>query len=226
VVETGNTILRADGGFQPRTLPLRGFAPIGFKGFFDIASKDGTRPSPLRQVVIDFDRDGRLYPTGLPSCAPETVANASGEEAKRLCPGAIVGSGSVGALIEVGGSRFDAKAPIALFNGPALEGRPTVILHAQLTNPATQTFAIVIPIEQRRGRFRYRAIVNVPPILGGNGSLTHLDLEIGRRFRSGGKPRSYVSARCSDSVLETRGRFSFADGLLIEGAVQKFCRAK
>lgn len=226
VVETGNTILRADGGFQPRTLPKRRFAPIGFEGFFDVAARSGGRPDPLEQVIVEFDRDGRLDANGLPTCAPETIAAASEEEALARCRGAIVGSGHIGAFIQVGQSTYTPRAPLTIFNGPPQEGRPTVILHAQFTSPATQTFAIVVPIERRRGAFRYRATVNVPPILGGEGSLTHLDLTIGRRFRAGGRRRSYVSARCSDSILETRGRFTFADGLVIEGAVDKFCRAR
>jgi hypothetical protein len=226
LVETGETILRADGGFQPRTLPRGHYAPIGFKGFFDIARKGGGRPDALNQVVIDFDRDGRLDPAGLPTCPLEAVVQANTEEARAHCQGAIVGQGQLGAVVVAGSSTYQAQAPLTIFNGVPQEGRPTVILHAQTTSPATQTFAIVVPIERRRGAFRYRATVNVPPIFGGNGSLTHLELEVGRRFRAGGKARSYVSARCSDSVLETRGRFTFASGLLIEGAVAKFCRAK
>jgi hypothetical protein len=226
LVETGDTILRADGGFQPRTLPRNHFAPIGFKGFFDIARKGGGRPDPLTQVIVDFDRDGKLDANGLPTCPAEAIAQATTEEARARCPGAIVGIGHLGATIEIGGSTYDATSPLTIFNGPPAGGTPTVVLHAHTTVPATQTFAIVVPIERRRGAFRYRATVNVPPILGGNGSLTHLDLEIGRRFRAGGRARSYVSARCTDSILETRGRFTFGDGLLIEGSVDKFCRAR
>ena len=226
LVETGDTILHADGGFQPRVLPRNHFAPIGFQGFFDIASKGGGRPDPLTQVVVEFDRDGRLDASGLPTCPAESIAQATTEEARASCRGAIVGSGHLGAVITIGGSTYDASSPLTIFNGPPLGATPTVILHAHTTTPATQTFAIVVPIERIRGRFRYRATVDVPPILGSNGSLTHLDLDIGRRYRAGGRARSYVSARCSDSILETRGRFSFGDGLLIEGAVQKFCRAR
>jgi hypothetical protein len=225
LVETGDTILRADGGFQPRTLPRRGYAPISFKGHFEITTRSGSRPSPLTQLVVDFDRDGRLDTTGLPTCAAESIAGASTEEARARCGSAIVGSGEIGAVVEFGGVRYEPSAPLTIFNGAPLEGKPTVILHAQTTTPATQTFAIVVPIERRRGAFRYRATIEIPPIFGGNGSLTHLDLEIKRRFGFRGRQHSYVSARCSDSILETRGRFSFASGLLIEGAVEKFCRA-
>jgi hypothetical protein len=115
---------------------------------------------------------------------------------------------------------------LTVFNGPRLEGMPTAVLHARTTVPGTQTYAIVVPIEQRRGGFRYRARIDVPPIAAGFGAITHLDVAIGRRYRAAGKQRSYASARCSDHILQTHGRFTFDDGTIIDGLVEKYCRSK
>lgn len=224
VVEVNNLILRADGGFTPRELPRRGYAPAAFEGFARIASRDGSRPSPLRQVVVWFDRDGRLALADLPTCAPETVADASVAEARRLCGGAIVGEGEVEAEISLSSGPLRARSPLTVFNGPRQNGRPTAIAHAQTTVPGTQTFAIVVPIEPAGGAYGYRARIDVPPIAAGFGSLTDVELEIGRRYRAGGVRRSYLSARCRDRVQKTRGRFVFEDGTLIEGFVEKPCR--
>lgn len=226
LVEVNGLVLRADGGFQPQTLPRRRFAPIDFQGHVDIAAKGGGRPSPLRQALIEFDRDGRLTVAGLPSCAPEAIAAASTEEARQTCRGAIVGSGHIAALVALPGGTVEATSALTIFNGPRLEGNPTAILHAQFTVPATQTYAIVVPIERRTGPFRYRARIDFPPLAGGLGAVTHIDVEIGRRYRFDGKPRSYISARCSDNVLQTHGTFSFEDGTVISGQVEKFCRSK
>jgi hypothetical protein len=226
VVEFKDIVVRADGGFQPRTLPRKQFEPIEFQGYIDIGSRSGVRPQALSQAVIDFDRDGRLSVGGLPTCQPETIAAASTAEARSLCHGAIVGTGKVEALIYVGNSVLPASSPLTIFNGPPSEGRPTVVLHARTTTPATQTYAILVPIERRRGYFRYRATLNIPPIAGGLGVLTRIKVDIGRRYTANGKRRSYVSAHCSDGVLQTNGRLTFADGTIIDGAVEKFCRAK
>jgi hypothetical protein len=224
LVEIGDIILRADGGFTPRTLPRRGYAPIEFQGHFDLGSKSGPKPIALQQVIVSFDRDGHLDVAGLPTCAVEQVANLGVAEARALCAGAIVGTGHIEAVVVAGGQTFDASSPLTLFNAPPIEGNPAVVLHARTTTPATQVFAIPVPIERRRGAFRYRATVDLPSILGGNGSISHVDVKIGRRFRTGGRVHSYVSARCTDSVLETRGKFTFADGTIIEGGVEKYCR--
>ncbi len=226
LVEVNGLVLRADGGFHPQLLPRRQFAPIDFEGHVDVSAKGGGRPSPLRQALIDFDRDGRLDVAGLPTCAPESIANASVEEARRICRGSIVGDGHVEALVSLSSGTVPTSSLLTIFNGPPLNGRPTAILHAQFTVPATQTYAIVVPIERRRGEFRYRARIELPPLAGGLGALTHLDVKIGRRYRAGGRPHSYVSARCSDNILRTHGRFSFEDGTIIDGQVEKYCRQK
>jgi hypothetical protein len=226
LVEVNGLVLRADGGFQPQTLPRRRFVPIDFQGHVDISARGGGRPSPLRQALIDFDRDGRLSVAGLPACAPEAVAAASPAEARALCGGAIVGTGHVGAVVALPTGPVAATSPLTIFNGPRLATGPSVVLHARFTVPATETYAILVPIERHAGGFRYRARLDLPPLAGGLGALTHIDVRVSRRYRADGKPRSYVSARCSDNVLQTHGRFSFEDGTVISGLVEKFCRSK
>jgi hypothetical protein len=227
LVEVDNIVLRADGGFKPQTLPRRQFAPIDFQGRLDIAAKDGGRPSPLRQALIDFDHDGRLSVAGLPTCAPESIAAASSEEARAICGRALVGTGNIEAQIALPSGTVGASSPLSIFNGPRLGALPTAVLHARLEAAGMfETYAILVPIEKRRGDFRYRARLDVPPIAGGAGAITHVDVKIGRRYSAGGRQRSYASARCSDNILQTHGRFSFEDGTIVDGLVEKFCHSK
>jgi hypothetical protein len=224
LVKVGNLVLTADGGFTPHKLPRRAFAPIDFKGHADLEAVDGSVPPALQQVILDFDRNGRLNTTGLPICQPAQLQEATPQEARARCPKAIVGSGHVDGLISLeGGGAIPIGSPLTLFNGPPQGGNPTVIFHARTTVPAVQTFVITIPIQRRGGFFRYRATVDIPPIAGGRGSLTHLDVTVGKRYRFGGSERSYTSARCGDGILRTHGRFTFADGTIIDGSVEKAC---
>jgi hypothetical protein len=226
LVEVDNVVLRADGGFQPQTLPQHRYVPIEFHGRIDISGRNGRPVPPLKQALISFDRDGRLSVAGLPTCAPESIGEASTAQARATCRGAIVGTGQVGARISLAGASVAARSDLTVFNGPRLGGLPTAVLHARLTVPVTETYAVVVPIERRGGGFRYRARLDLPPIAGGAGAITHVDVEIGRRYRAGGRERSYTSARCSDNILETHGRFSFEDGTIIDGLVEKFCHSK
>lgn len=225
-VRLGPLVVTADGGFTPRLLPKRAFAPIRFQGRAEIEMLNGEQPPALRRIRLDFDRDGKLTTTGLASCAPESIANATPAQARQACGAALVGTGHVGASIAFPGrAPVEVSSPLSLFNGPRQSGNPTAIAHAQNTFPETETYVVVIPIEQRPGTYRYRATFDIPAIAGGAGALTHVDAKIGRRWRSGGEERSYASARCSDGILQTLGLASFADGTVISGSIFKPCRA-
>jgi hypothetical protein len=225
MVETREIRLKLNADFQPLNLPKSTFAPVRFEGYLDLAKPGGGAPPALTQVVMDFDRDGRLDVAGLPTCAPEQIAQVSVEEARAICKSAIVGSGELEALISLPGGPVPTRSALTLFNGPRdAEGHPTVVVHARISVPATQTYAFVVPIEKRPGEFRYRATVNLPELAGGLGAITHLSVKIGRRYTAGGIKRSYVAARCTDHILRSHGIFTFANGLVIEGVgLEKYC---
>ncbi|HEU5104392.1 MAG TPA: hypothetical protein VFU11_00985 [Solirubrobacterales bacterium] len=223
VVKVNDIVLRADGGFTPQALPKRQFAPIDFHGQLDISSRSGGRPPKLEQALVDFDRDGRLSVGGLPSCAPEAVATLGTPEARQTCGAAIVGTGHIEVYIpssDHGG--IEQRLPLTVFNGPRGEGGATAVLHAPVAAP---THAILVPIETRRGGYRYRVRIDLPSFAS-DFAITHADVQIGRRYVAGGERRSYASARCSDNVLQTHGRFSFENGTIVDGLVEKYCRSK
>jgi hypothetical protein len=224
-IRYGTLVLRADGGFSPRVLPKHAYAPISFQGHGDISTTDGSIPPVLQHIKVEFDRDGRLTTVGLGICPPARIEAATPQQARRLCHSAIVGRGHLGAAISVPLlGRAELRSPLSLFNGPRQNGNPTVIAHAQVGFPIFETYVIVIPIERRHGTYGYRAAFDIPPIAGGLGALTHIDATVDRRYHFHGAERSYVSARCSDYILQTQGYFSFADGTVFYGSVFKPCQ--
>lgn len=225
MVRVGNIVLRADGGFAPRQLPKRSFAPIHFQGYADISSVRGGPPPALERAVLDFDRDGRLFTNGLPVCPPSRIEGLSPLAARAKCKGAIVGEGRLGAAVALNGGTARVTSLLTLFNGPREAGNATVVLHAQAPPPVSETYVVVVPVERRGGAYAYRATIDVPPIAGGAGVLTHIDAKIGREYSYRGTKRSYTSARCSDGILETHGFFQFAGGIPVSGEVFRPCTA-
>jgi hypothetical protein len=227
MVRVGRIVLRADGGFTPQSLPRHAYAPISFRGHADVESTDSLPVPALRSFRLEFDRDGRLTTKGLPVCQPASIAGTTPQAARRICGKAMVGSGTVAASLADPGLRgVMLTSPLSLFNGPRIDGNATVLAHARAVVPTPQTYVVLITIERLgKGPFSYRASAEVPDFAEGTGSLIHLDAEIGRRYKAGGVKRSYVSAKCSDSILETRGRFEFGDpeDTVIEGSVFKAC---
>jgi hypothetical protein len=224
-VRVGTLVLHADGGFEPQVLPKRTYAPIHFQGFGAIKTTDGSMPPALQHIKLDFDHDGHLTTAGLPVCRPSQLEGATTQQARHRCGTAIVGTGRIGAEVDLAGiARLELRSPLTVFNGPRRNGDPTAIVHAQAPFPISETYVIVIPIERHSGTYGYQASFDIPPIAGGLGSLTYISAKIGRLYKSHGTQRSYISARCSDYILQTQGYFSFADGNVIYGSVFKACR--
>lgn len=225
-VQIGPLIVVTDGGFKPQKLPRERFAPISFWGHADIRTVRGKPPPALRHVRIDFDRDGKLTTGGLAVCQPAAIEDSTPQEARQRCKAAIVGTGHAAATVVLPGSApVRIESPLTLFNGPRVGGNPTAIGHAQSNYPSRETYVVVAPIEKRGGAYSYRTAFDIPPIAGGYGVLTHIDVRIGRRFRAGGMDRSYVAARCSRGILRTHGLFYFADGNVLSGDVFRACHA-
>jgi hypothetical protein len=222
LVQVGNIQLKANGGFRPQRLPRNHYAPIEFQGYAEIHSVTGGPPPELTEAIIEFDRDGRLDTKGLPICAAERIADLGTAAARKTCEGAIVGTGTVGATVFFDGVSAPVHAPLTLFNGPVSEGNATVNAHVHIASPVNQTFVVPVTLERVSGEYSYRASFDAPSLAGG-GVLTHVDAKIGRMFKSGGRERSYVSARCQDGILRTHGHFVFADGTIIDGAIEKAC---
>ncbi|HEY7257255.1 MAG TPA: hypothetical protein VH476_11305 [Solirubrobacterales bacterium] len=227
LVRVGRIVLRADGGFSPQSLPRHSYAPISFHGHANVESTDSQPVPALRNFRLEFDKDGRLTTKGLPVCQPASLAGTTTETARRICGKATVGSGTVAASVaDPGLQGVVLRSPLSLFNGPRINGNATVVAHARALVPKPQTYVVLITIEKlKKGAFSYRASAEVPEFAEGTGSLIHLEAEIGRRYKAGGVKRSYVSAKCTDSILETRGRFEFGDPehTVIEGSVFKAC---
>lgn len=89
----GNIVIVADGGFSPTTLPKRENAPIKLFGHAKFSTADGARPSPLRQLVLEFDKHGAVETRGLPVCTEKKLIATTTATARRNCSGAIVGTG-------------------------------------------------------------------------------------------------------------------------------------
>jgi hypothetical protein len=223
IVRTGGLELKADGEFTPHELPRNHPAPIEIEGKAGIRSTAGGPPPELEQLILDFDRDGRLSTKGLATCAPASIENLGVSAARRKCEAAIVGKGIVGAQVLIEGRWIRVNGALTLFNGPAGGHTATVIAHAQPISLPEEIYVVEIPIDRTKGEFRYRATVEVPEIFNGTGVLTNTRVKIARHYRYKGHERSYVSAQCSDGTLGVHGRLTFDNGIVIDGTVEKYC---
>jgi hypothetical protein len=226
-LQVGNIVVDTDGGFTPTTLPKHELAPIKLHGYGKISTADGSQPPILDQITIWFDKHGEVETRGLPICTPAKLVATTTPQARKLCPGAIVGTGFGKAVVNFPEQGpIPAGSAITIFNGAPKNGNPTVLAHAHLTVPGPTTF--VVPIEIQRvhdGRYGFKTVARIPKIAGGYGTPTYGRLTIGREWTYKGKRLSYANASCPDGRLQAKGQFTFKDGTLLQGNVFKPCQA-
>ncbi len=163
-LQVGNIVVDGEGGFAPMALPKNVDAPITIFGQGKIGTADGTFPPVLKTIEFEFDKHGSVDTTGLAKCSAGKLQATTVPQARKLCPGAIVGTGRGSAVV-----KFPEQAPIpassaiTLFNGPRKGGDPTFYAHAHITVPAPTTFIVPVRIETiHNGRYGYRVKAEIP----------------------------------------------------------------
>jgi hypothetical protein len=228
VLRAGKLVITADGGFSPTTLPKHENAPIKLHGFAKFETTDGSRPSPLKKLVIEFDKHGAVETRGLPKCTVQKLVATTTARARKQCPDSIVGTGFGTAVVELPEQRpIEASSALTLFNGPEKHGNPTVIGHAHLDYPAPTTYTVPIEIEKiHKGRYGFRTVANFPKIANDYGSPTYGRLRIGREWTYKGKRLSFANAHCADGRLQAKGSVTFKDGSFAQGTFFKPCKVR
>jgi hypothetical protein len=228
VLHASNLVITTDGGFSPTTLPKKGYAPIKLHGYGKIASEDGSPPPILDTVTIWFDKNGKVETRGLPTCTPGKLKATTTAQARKLCPGAIVGKGFGKAVVNFPEQGpIPASSPITLFNAKPKGGNPVVLAHAHLTVPGPTTFVVPIEIQKvNDGRYGFKTVGKIPKIAGGYGVPLYARLSVGREWKYKGKTLSFANAGCPDGRLQAKGQFKFKDGTFLQGSIFKRCTGK
>jgi len=232
--QSGNLRIAFSGGFVPHSLPRDRPAPITVHVEGAIGTTDGSHPPPVRRVEIALNRDGRLTTTGLPTCTSAQLQSTSSEAALARCGPSLVGRGHFGANVEFPSANpIPAAGRILVFYGTR-KGRPALLLHLYGTAPVQATFVLPLQISHRdRGQFGTVLAAKIPTLAGGLGSVTEIDLRIGRTYAYRGQRLSFISASCAAPSGFTvaifslaRGSFFFADGRRIDTTLARDCRVR
>jgi hypothetical protein len=232
--QSGNLRISFGGDFSPRSLPREDPAPITLHVRGAIGTTDGTHPPPVRRVEIALNRSGQLATAGLPTCTSARLQSTSSETAMARCRPALVGHGRFGAEVEFPGvDPFPASGPLLAFYG-VHRGSPALLLHLYITAPTQVTFVLPLQISRReRGQFGTVLSARLPRLAGGLGSVTEIDLTVGRTYSFRGQRRSFLSASCAAPAGFTggifplaRGSFQFSDGRTLRTTLVRNCRVR
>lgn len=203
-IRGGNLITTFGGTSSPSALPKNRFAPVKANIFGVIKTDDGTHPSALREVIVDFDKDIKVDPRGLPACKAGQLQARNTTAAKRVCGKTTVGEGLAHAQISFPEQRpIKVRSPITIFNGGGNPRRSKLLIHTFITVPVPAAIVTQVNISKKGGSGLH-TISKVPVIAGGSGSVLDFKFKVGRNFRFRGRRTSFNMAKCPD------GRFKVA----------------
>jgi hypothetical protein len=179
-------------------------------------------------VIFEFDKHGKLNFKGTPTCTMAKLEGTTPDEARKRCPGALLGTGTGKARVEIPGKPpFTITSPISIFNAPPEGGRPALIAHAYETVPTPQALLVPFTIEKvNHGRYGYRTEIELPPIAGGDGAAILAEAQFGRTYVRGGKKVGYAEAECVGGRLQVFGKLIFADGSLLQSLLTSPCHTE
>ncbi|HET7590333.1 MAG TPA: hypothetical protein VFK14_09170 [Solirubrobacterales bacterium] len=231
-LQQGDVRVKFDADFAPRALPRHNLAPVRIEIEGGIATTNGSHPPPLQWLEVELNRKGQLSMVGLPVCSAPLLQSTTTEQALRRCGSAMVGKGSFHAEVALSGD-VPASGRIVAFNS-RLHGRPALLLHFFAQVPVRFTLVVPLTITRKSsGEFGTLLRTRVPRIAGGLGSITQIDLTIGRRYSFAGRRRSYVSAACTALpgtnlalFAFARARFRFESNPEFDAKLLKVCRVR
>jgi hypothetical protein len=231
-IRVGNLVLEVTGGFAPRALPRAELTPIKLKVSGTIASADGSHPPALEKAVVDVDKNGAIDARGTPTCRAGELEARTTSQAERVCGPAIVGRGTTGVQVQFPEQApIDAESALLAFNGGVRGKTTTIFVHAFLTDPVPTAVVTTVKITRLahpiEGRLGIRAVVAVPKIANGDGSITDFELIFEKRmFGSVGSRHAYLLAKCPDGHLDTHLTARFSGGEELSGGIVRACTPK
>lgn len=166
----------------------------------------GCRVDPANQVNFSFDKNIKFNPKSEPDqCDPALLQNQPPDIARQRCGDALIGDGVAGATVG-DDAPVDLVADTLVFNGTPVGGKPGIVLYTRTRPPIPITTVLPAYLGKTPSSLVRRArrsgatatasalkggqtlFVTVPPLAGGQGSLTGFNAHV--------KHGKYITARC------------------------------
>jgi hypothetical protein len=234
VEQQGNVIVAFDGGISPRALPRTGVAPVTVTIDTSFKSADGSDPPPqLQDISIGINRGGKIFDRGLPTCRVRKIQPTTIKAARRICGGAIVGSGHVQVRVHLTNQEpFMFDGPLLVFNAQRSGGKRRLLAQVYGRKPPS-AFVLTFKILKKQGTFGTVIKTTLPKAARKWAYVTHFDMRLRRTYAYRGERHSYISAGCAapdgfpGAVYPfARGKFGFAGGKQVTTTLIRDCTVR
>lgn len=222
--EVGGLLVGFEGLISPSILPARGPIPVSLKVSGTIKTATGGRVPALKTLTLEFNKDGRLDLSGIPICRVSQLISTLTAQARKVCGASLIGTGRVGAEIKLPEQApFDAQGPLSIFNGRSKGGKPELITHIYVSDPAPTTFVTTAPVHQASGQYGSSVKINIPRIAAGQGSLILFDATIHKIIRASCPAPSGLG---EVTFPLARDSLRFSDGTAARSVLVRSCTVK
>ena len=234
VEQQGNLIVSFDGGISPKALPRTGVAPVAVSIDTTFKSTDGADPPPqLRKLSIGINRGGKLFDRGLPYCRVREIQPTTIKAARRICGGAVVGSGHVRVRVHLQNQApFTFSGPLLVFNAKPAGGHRRLLAQVYGVKPPS-AFVLSFKVLKKQGTFGTVIKTTLPKPARTWAYVTHFDMRLRRIYTYKGEQHSFISAGCAapdgfpGAVYPfARARFNFAESQAITTTLVRDCTVR
>lgn len=194
-----NLVVTFDGGITPHALPRTGTAPVTVAVDSSFSTTDGADPPPqLRQIAIGINKDGKIFDRGLPTCQVRKIQPTTISAAKRICGGAIVGSGHIQVRVHLPNqSPFTFKGPMLFFQAKRAGGHRRLLAQVYGRKPPSAFVLTFNVLETNDSTFGTVIKTTLPKPARQWAYVTHFDMKLHRIYTYQGQKHSFISAGCA-----------------------------
>ncbi len=226
----GDLIVSFQGEISPKKLPRKDLAPVRVRVAGAVKTSNGLKLPQLKTIRVAINRAGQVYDKGLPTCQISRIQPATEAVAKKICGGAIVGSGHVTLVVRLPAQNdYVSRNNLIAFNGPTRGGKKTILAQIYSKNPPG---AIVLDftIEKTKGTYGNVIETTLPDYAESWAYLTQFEMTLGRTYRFRGAQRSFISASCAAPAALpgavfpfARATYDFSDGKTVSTKINRTC---
>jgi hypothetical protein len=221
--------LSMNGGFAPVVLSKTVPRPVALNISGHLETFDETQPPALRELVIETDKNGAIDVRGFPACNPKLQIQAAGNP-EAICRRAIIGEGT---------ARFEIDPPesppmpfsgkLLILNGGFRDGVTTLYARVRFALPTLGPSVILSTVKIKKinnGPYGTKAIVSIPKIADGYGSVISFSATIKKQLPDKGKRFSVLTLRCPNGEIRGQAEALFSDGAKADTDVFRTCTGK
>lgn len=183
---------------SPRRLPPHTLAPVALRLDANVSHDGASHPPALREAILDVDKDLALNAADVPACKAQALLGRDVPRARAACRDSIVGTGQ--AHIGIVSAPKPIPVTLTVFNGGLNGSERVLFVHTFLQTP--EPTALIAVVTVGRVDEGLHAVVRIPRIAAGAGSILDFHLAIHRLFGAGTSRRGYLEAECPDGSIE------------------------